>query len=723
MSTETLKFFEKKNSEEIINWMLENLSEDQIRLCLDQSGIPNTNLIETQGKAPMTSISPSAATERSILLLKGLVYGIPEEKYEEALAEASRIISERKITTIAWDGDKYTYPGAGGAAPATSFTRLLPMLRGAHPNLEFLFFKKEGKAKGLLVGGAIEADDYGNVLGPIPFMSEENTTIIREEDAAPPPPMAGRHYGCEFGNIAKWYELGLRGMQYCKEKLGAESVEVLILGLGGVVKKENEKIDEEPGKYPNRNFTIINVDRESTTSPGAGSSTDPLPVIPVPVVPGVSSRVAAIQQSLFADDVQPPDDADKWSDEALYAYFERGGQAADEPLSPVMPDIASLSIDDNLLYNYRNKCKGTQYIIKSVSNQGIEYYEFKEIDNEDDVISSGVTIGNPGWVKKTVPAREFDEFCTDQDIIDFQDLKEGHMETFLGAPLEVKQVSNEYKSTGLEPPLPEDMPQLAPEDNIGDLTTEMLKAIEIQRISDKFIIENFPKLYEKNLTMFPVFVYGMDNQNVLFLKAQVDDGKLILVKGFATVKVLNMKFKGITTAINEKIEQNMYSPSENIQEELNEAVKKFPTILPKIRKFYNKDYLGKFGNVNFGTLDDEIDENENENENENAYPDWLKNAQVQMNVVSPYSTCKKKISDMSLSELESRARDKFGDQYVRDYVPVKYVNSLGYWNVKYVKRANCISENPPVMSYNNDPIINGFGMDYGSDLASELLFG
>ena len=51
---------------------------------------------------------------------------------------------------------------------------------------------------------------------------------------------------------------------------------------------------------------------------------------------GASSRVAAIQQSLFADDVPPPDDADKWSDEALYAYFERGGQAADEPLSPIV---------------------------------------------------------------------------------------------------------------------------------------------------------------------------------------------------------------------------------------------------------------------------------------------------------------------------------------------------------------------------------------------------
>jgi hypothetical protein len=137
MSTETLKFFENRTTEDIINWMLENLSEDQIRMCLDQSGIPNTNLIETREKA--TSDVPSP----------------------------------------------------------------------------------------------------------------------------PPPP---------------------------------------------------------------------------TQSSGAGSSTDPLPV---PIT-----------------DDSPGD----------------------------LPDVSLLSINDDLLFKYREKCKGTQYIIKSVSNQGVEYYEFKEVEDEDDVI-------------------------------------------------------------------------------------------------------------------------------------------------------------------------------------------------------------------------------------------------------------------------------------------------------------------------------------------------
>jgi hypothetical protein len=38
--SETLKFFDDKSPEQIIDWMLENLSEEQIRLCLDKSDLP-----------------------------------------------------------------------------------------------------------------------------------------------------------------------------------------------------------------------------------------------------------------------------------------------------------------------------------------------------------------------------------------------------------------------------------------------------------------------------------------------------------------------------------------------------------------------------------------------------------------------------------------------------------------------------------------------------------
>ena len=39
MSAETLKFFEDKSTEEIINWMIQHLSEEQIKMCLDTADI------------------------------------------------------------------------------------------------------------------------------------------------------------------------------------------------------------------------------------------------------------------------------------------------------------------------------------------------------------------------------------------------------------------------------------------------------------------------------------------------------------------------------------------------------------------------------------------------------------------------------------------------------------------------------------------------------------
>ena len=69
MSTETLKFFEEKNTEEIINWMLSNLSEDQIRMCLDQSGIPDTSVIK--GKQPIAAAAAGSGPVATITLQDG----------------------------------------------------------------------------------------------------------------------------------------------------------------------------------------------------------------------------------------------------------------------------------------------------------------------------------------------------------------------------------------------------------------------------------------------------------------------------------------------------------------------------------------------------------------------------------------------------------------------------------------------------------------------------
>ena len=199
-----------------------------------------------RGAVPMAHMH----TTRKIMMLKGLVFGIPDAKYAEAFAAASAVIAAEGITTICWDGDKYTYPGEGGSPAAASFTRLLVALQAAMPHLEFIYFKKEGKASGLITGMAEpEADKFGNVLGPFPFMTAQNTKIGKSTDAAPPK-ITGMNYGIEFAGEMKWYELGLKGLMYIKDVLGVPSVTYMVFGLGGAVTKELEKVAETPSAYP-----------------------------------------------------------------------------------------------------------------------------------------------------------------------------------------------------------------------------------------------------------------------------------------------------------------------------------------------------------------------------------------------------------------------------------------------------------------------------------------
>jgi len=198
---------------------------------------------------------------RSILLLKGFVYGIPQIKFSLALKKIDTIISKNKITTIAWDGDKKTYPNDETRQPASSsYTQLIETLHEKYPYLEFLFFKKKGKGQSLLSGSEIKADEFGNVLGPYSFLNSKNTKLLTQRSRVPRL-KKGHHLGVEFDQIDKWYELGLKGYQWVKEKLKISKVSVVIVGVGGVVLKENEKISESPLRFPEREVLEIKIKR------------------------------------------------------------------------------------------------------------------------------------------------------------------------------------------------------------------------------------------------------------------------------------------------------------------------------------------------------------------------------------------------------------------------------------------------------------------------------
>lgn len=414
------------------------------------------------------------------------------------------------------------------------------------------------------------------------------------------------------------------------------------------------------------------------------------------------------------------------------------------------------------LDKYRKKCNGTGYLIKSVSKDGVEYYEFKEIEDGDTAVTLGVTSGDVGWVKKNVPISQFKDFCTDDDREIFEFLKEENMENFLGAPAEVLLVAADYPSSGLVSPLPitaapiEITPEptpVVPVDEVN-ITEPMLKALKIQQGSSQIMSSTYQDLYSRGLTMYPVFIYNSDGDLVLHLSTVVVDGKLTFVKDSTNKKLLNSKFKKITSAVQSAIEAGMYTPTGEIQEELNRALGDISQdIKVRISKIY--DPIRLRGYTYFGTLEDEdsqgsfdligsqdFDEDmllvpESEPE-ELPSPiqrlsgmDISDTSNVNSNVV-PSSQRNRRISDMSIPEIEEHMKIQFGEQYARDYKPEKYINSLGVTNVRYVKRPKNSTEDEPVMvsrsvftEFQGRPSVNSGPGRFGeidSDSDEDLLF-
>ena len=207
------------------------------------------------------SCSKRIKNERKVLVIKGFVFGIPENKLNEAFKIICNIINKNKITTIIWDGDKCTYPNNNeGISRTASFTCILEMIYEKYNKLEFIYFKKTGKAHSLINGSQIKSDDFGNYLGPFYFLKNNNTTIINSKELLKPF-IKGNHYGIEFEDINKWYELGIKGYKYILNIIGLKKVDVIVIGEGEAVKKELSVINNNYNEYPKLKIKTIKVDR------------------------------------------------------------------------------------------------------------------------------------------------------------------------------------------------------------------------------------------------------------------------------------------------------------------------------------------------------------------------------------------------------------------------------------------------------------------------------
>lgn len=206
------------------------------------------------------STAPNTPTERNVLLLKGLTWGIPDRAMSGALDHAVRAVRDHGITTVVWDGDKLPYFNEQGER-ASSFVRLVVLLVEAFPHLELIYFKKQGCAKSLLANAEVSVDRYGQMLGPFSFLLPATVTILPQD--AKLTDSKTRHTAVEFPTHLKWDELGLAGLAWLKTN-GIDQVQALIVGQGRGITKELAAVQAKPDAYPKGYIeaTVVNVERK-----------------------------------------------------------------------------------------------------------------------------------------------------------------------------------------------------------------------------------------------------------------------------------------------------------------------------------------------------------------------------------------------------------------------------------------------------------------------------
>lgn len=205
---------------------------------------------------------------RKVLMIKGIVFGLPDHKIEEAYQKAKELIESKEITTIVWDGDKMQYPNQKGEFQG-SFTAVIDRLMKSHPNKEFIYFKKRKDVFDLISGhGAVEADGFGGYLGPFKHLTEFNTAVLDGDLKQEPGRLvAGKNYAVMFEKTwdrKSFYFLGLKGLHYIKSVLGVNEVDYLVVSKakGGAVEKEMEMIEKDRFMYPHIREEVVEYARQ-----------------------------------------------------------------------------------------------------------------------------------------------------------------------------------------------------------------------------------------------------------------------------------------------------------------------------------------------------------------------------------------------------------------------------------------------------------------------------
>jgi len=443
----------------------------------------------------------------------------------------------------------------------------------------------------------------------------------------------------------------------------------------------------------------------SGSSPGAGSSSDPIP-----------SRSSSPLSS--------------------------------RPSSPVRTLDADGSETGEILERLYTECTATGFVIKAVTGSGsnpmIQYYRFKEVEEGDKQVGMKTVMeGDANWVyiQSDMDTFEKSKNCSEETSADeieaFEYLREEYQENYMPAPPEVIAAAREYDKLGFEPPIDTAMEEISS----GYISDVMMKALNSQKKSGPWMKETFPEIDDESLKMWPIFLISSEDKRLTYIKPIVRNGTISFVESTMVASVINTVAKKASKEFySDVISQGING---DILSKFNDALKEQPNYIIRGVEFnYNEDnhrtlfgdnYFGEeqeyscgddtnFGedDTNFGEDDTnfgEDDTNFGEDDTNFGGKKSPKSPSFSMSSlyegldddmedsVSPLTdiprpmitglsrgiTKPKKVSEMTIPEIEERMLKQHGPRYLQDFKPEKYKTKTGHTNVRYVKRSNCVS--------------------------------
>ncbi|MBA45923.1 MAG: hypothetical protein CMB31_04990 [Euryarchaeota archaeon] len=328
-------------------------------------------------------------------------------------------------------------------------------------------------------------------------------------------------------------------------------------------------------------------------------------------------------------------------------------------------------------------------------------------------------------------------------------------DNFSPVPDDIYKAAQDYKKLGFDPPVDiYNISGDSPEEDIEPdpqyvMSDTMMKAINTQKKSVEFMRKEFNDDSDY-MKMWPIFFVDIDSDNKLsYLFPQVSSSGITFSTGKMNPRLLNTECKKLTKKIVSDIRNQNIT---DVMDKLNSALREQDddTICRIKFNYDERNHFTSFGDSYFGedseslASDDQSNfgediGNENEsnfgedigNENESNFGEDIGNENESnfgvkkrkgkttkdpfdmsamyegldddmdysdesppipmITGIKPTITKQKKVSDMTIPEIEERMLRMHGAKYVSEFKPEKYKTKSGGTSVRYVKRNKCVS--------------------------------